>query len=121
VKVRLHVKGWKGDHQVPLAESTVLLLTKIEFENREIDFSGQAYLNLGEANQGDFITLQLGGMHPPHFEALDPDDYTWGSTPAQTGILVSEFEIVEDRDSLEMVRDSDWERSRAARRDVVGK
>lgn len=45
MKVRLYVKGWEGDHQVPLAESTLLLLTKIEFEGCEIDFSGRAYLD----------------------------------------------------------------------------
>lgn len=43
MKVRLYVKGWEGDHQVPLAEST--LLTKIGFEGCEIDFSGRAYLD----------------------------------------------------------------------------
>ena len=95
--VRLYVKGWKIDHQVPLAEATVLLGTRLEFDGKEIDYSGSAYLNFGVAG-GDFVTLQIGGVHPDDFERLVevPENYTMGSTPERTGIIVSGLEIVED-------------------------
>jgi hypothetical protein len=95
--VRIYIKGWKGTKEAPIADADVLFVTHLEFEGKRIDYTGEATLNLGGA-YGDFLTLQIGGVHPEDFKRLieEPENFTQHSTPKQTGIIVSGLEIVED-------------------------